>query len=543
MGTTPWLDNTWAIKLRTESFSEFGVGTNLSQNVSLHPSTWKPTRLCSGKNFYLKICIDISRGSRNGSFCEECQEKVECSEPRQLLPNCSPLNCTFGVNWEVFDAKADILLPGVEGIFRYKFTLPDGQQVYKTEGGATAKIRKEQVNPLGSDQRGNLTMGETNTRMRGKVEIGGRTFLIDSKADEDIWVESIDCEVSAWTNWSSCSKTCRWGNTPGQSQRQRVVVTPSAHGGASCPVLVETRHCNDLPCPVNCEVSTWSPWSSCSKSCGFGAIERKRSVTRSRSPRGSACPVLRQREPCNEFHCQVVVNIITRNAVSNEIMEGVQVDLSIGSTSLPRLNTNSNGQGQTSPRMSLLPGQMVLTASKRGFSTAVVKQQIHEQPPSQSVTISLTPVLEPHTDMRLVMNWGRKPNDLDLHVLQINRNNGATCETYYRNKNGCSGLWLDVDNTSGGHNGAETITWGGSSNNVYLMYVYDYSNTGTRLVQSSARIALYLNNRRLPITMDVATRDTNTHSRWWIIGCIGGYRGFVQLNRLSEAKPSKDLCQ
>ena len=71
--------------------------------------------------------------------------------------------------------------------------------------------------------------------------------------------------------------------------------------------------------------------------------------------------------------------------------------------------------------MSLLPGQMVLTASKRGFSTAVVKQQIHEQPPSQSVTISLTPVLEPHTDMRLVMNWGRNPNDLDLHVLQINR--------------------------------------------------------------------------------------------------------------------------
>ena len=111
------------------------------------------------------------------------------------MPNCSPLNCTYGVNWEVFDAKADILLPGVEGIFRYKFTLPDGQQVYKTEDGATAKIRKEQVNPLGSDQLGNLTMGETNTRLSGKVEIGGRTFLIDSKADEDIWVESIDCEV------------------------------------------------------------------------------------------------------------------------------------------------------------------------------------------------------------------------------------------------------------------------------------------------------------------------------------------------------------
>jgi len=51
------------------------------------------------------------------------------------------------VNWEVFDAKADILLPGVEGIFRYKFTLPDGQQVYKTEDGATAKIRERASQP------------------------------------------------------------------------------------------------------------------------------------------------------------------------------------------------------------------------------------------------------------------------------------------------------------------------------------------------------------------------------------------------------------
>ena len=33
------------------------------------------------------------------------------------------------VNWGVFDAKADLLLPGVEGVFRYKSTLPDGHQV------------------------------------------------------------------------------------------------------------------------------------------------------------------------------------------------------------------------------------------------------------------------------------------------------------------------------------------------------------------------------------------------------------------------------
>ena len=42
------------------------------------------------------------------------------------------------------------------------------------------------------------------------------------------------------------------------------MVTPSAHGGASCPILDETRHCNDLPCPVDCEViQTRSSWLNC----------------------------------------------------------------------------------------------------------------------------------------------------------------------------------------------------------------------------------------------------------------------------------------
>ena len=83
------------------------------------------------------------------------------------------------------------------------------------------------------------------------------------------------------------------------------------------------------------------------------------------------------------------------------------------------------------------------------------------------------------------MNWGENPQDLDLHVLQIDRlklcnqlrvnsilsiifargafqfipktkaacyyrkSGEETCHTYYENKDGCSGLSLDVDNTKG----------------------------------------------------------------------------------------------
>ena len=72
--------------------------------------------------------------------------------------------------------------------------------------------------------------------------------------------------------------------------------------------------------------------------------------------------------------------------------------------------------------MDLLPGLMVLSASLEGFSTAVAQVEIFELP-SQLVTISLSPIDQ---KMRLVMNWGHLPDDLDLHVLQIDRSESNT---------------------------------------------------------------------------------------------------------------------
>merc|ERR1719300_1829416 len=242
----------------------------------------------------------------------------------------------------------------------------------------------------------------------------------------------------------------------------------------------------------------------------------------------------------------VVVSVITKNAINNGAVANVQVDYTISNQTQDTIVTDSNGQGEIYPRMDLLPGLMVLTASLEGFSTAVVEVQISEQPSSQSVTISLSPVLDPHTQMRLVMNWGHLPRDLDLHVLQIPRNSGATCETYYNDKNGCPGLWLDVDNTSGGDAGAETITWDDAGDSLYLMSVFDFSgDSHTHIVQSEARIALYANDSGSPVTMEVPTTETNTYSRWWIIGCMDGLHGvssFVPIDLLSEADPSPSLC-
>ena len=66
---------------------------------------------------------------------------------------------------------------------------------------------------------------------------------------------------------------------------------------------------------------------------------------------------------------------------------------------------------------------------------------------------------------------------------------------------------------TGGDNGAETVTWDKTGDSVYLLAVHDYSGDPTHLVKSEARVAIYSKKRSSPITMEVPTKDTNTHSR------------------------------
>ena len=82
---------------------------------------------------------------------------------------------------------------------------------------------------------------------------------------------------------------------------------------------------------------------------------------------------------------------------------------------------------------------------------------------------------------------------------------------------GCPGLSLDVDNTRGGHNGAETITWEivniAKGDFTYLMFVQDYSrDSRTHLHQSQARVALYGHGdtgKEQVVRMNVPSEDKN----------------------------------
>ena len=86
---------------------------------------------------------------------------------------------------------------------------------------------------------------------------------------------TLACQVSSWSKWTSCSKKCGGGTT----NRKRTVINVNKYGGKSCPTLAESKACNEKHCPVNCVVSPWAGWPSCSKTCGGGAQTTTRSVT------------------------------------------------------------------------------------------------------------------------------------------------------------------------------------------------------------------------------------------------------------------------
>ena len=114
---------------------------------------------------------------------------------------------------------------------------------------------------------------------------------------------AIDGRVTSWASWSSCSLTCGRGTTT----RTRTVEQYPMFGGVTLPILSETQDCNDGPCPVHCAVGLWTPWSTCSMSCGVGLQRRARSIVTNPiiSTGGFACPPLTEVQPCTVVECPV----------------------------------------------------------------------------------------------------------------------------------------------------------------------------------------------------------------------------------------------
>jgi chondroitin sulfate proteoglycan 4 len=78
------------------------------------------------------------------------------------------------------------------------------------------------------------------------------------------------CTVAEWEpTGAGCNQSC---GSSGKMAFTRKIVS----FGSNCPPLFESRPCTPLPppCPVNCALTSWSPWSKCSNTCGKGHKQR-----------------------------------------------------------------------------------------------------------------------------------------------------------------------------------------------------------------------------------------------------------------------------
>jgi hypothetical protein len=112
-----------------------------------------------------------------------------------------------------------------------------------------------------------------------------------------------NCVISDWTPWSSCSTSCGGGT---QTQTRRIISPPTGNG-IPCPTdLSRTQACNTQACPIDCVVSDWGAWSDCSGgTCGTGSQSRTRTVTRAAANGGATCPSLSESRPCALQPCPV----------------------------------------------------------------------------------------------------------------------------------------------------------------------------------------------------------------------------------------------
>ena len=58
-----------------------------------------------------------------------------------------------------------------------------------------------------------------------------------------------------------------------------------------------------LPVPVDCMVTTWRDWGSCSATCGGGTMSRSREVAQQPMHGGKPCPALEEKNACNTELC------------------------------------------------------------------------------------------------------------------------------------------------------------------------------------------------------------------------------------------------
>jgi len=257
-------------------------------------------------------------------------------------------------------------------------------------------------------------------------------------------------------------------------------------------------------------------------------------------------------------NANIVVNIIdaeTKAPVSGAIIQASTVKESIsrvskdsGSTSI---KVTKNGEydvevsakgyvnTKTSITLDCKPGLGSGFGSGYGSGSSNVIEEC-----SKTVTFSLLPDGKTGK-IEIVLNWGEKATDLDLHAMQINKEApGAGCETFFNKLVGCENTELDGNSFNGGADGGEKITISNPAENLkytYMIFVKDNSADNDQLEDSEAHIDISDGTKSLTRTLpnfDIVNPPSG--SQFWFVGClrtVGESFEFASVDTLNRESP------
>jgi len=199
-----------------------------------------------------------------------------------------------------------------------------------------------------------------------------------------------------------------------------------------------------------------------------------------------------------------------------------------GETSVKTV-TGANGKAYfTAPFNGVDDSSISMIVKKDGYSNLVVKC------PCAGLTYALSPNMENLDGMRIVLNWGAEPKDLDSHLAYSGNH------VYFMDKQGDQAN-LDVDHVDG--YGPETITLTQKKSGVkYLYAVHNYSEgdqKGSTSISSisKAKVFVYVGSSLVRTFTPPKGRVGNT----WVVFGIGANGEFYDINKFADFERREDV--
>ncbi|XP_048340538.1 spondin-1 [Sphaerodactylus townsendi] len=275
-------------------------------------SNWSPWSACSsstcekGKRMrqrMLKAQLDLSVP------CPETQDFQPCMGPGCSDEDGSTCMMSEWITWSPCSVSCGM---GMRSRERYVKQFPDDGSMCKVPTEETEKcIVNEECSPSSclvtewgewDECSASCGMGmKKRHRMIKMTPADGSMCKAEiTEAEKCMMPEchTIPCMLSPWSEWSDCSVTCG----KGMRTRQRILKSAAELGDCN-EELEQVEKCMLPECPIDCELTEWSQWSECNKSCGKGHMIRTRMIEMEPQFGGAPCPETVQRKKCRIRKC------------------------------------------------------------------------------------------------------------------------------------------------------------------------------------------------------------------------------------------------